>query len=806
MFSSYFKIAFRNIRRHKVYSIINIVGLAVGMACAIFILMWVQYEFSFDRYHENAARIYRLTSNFNFGTFKGPYAVSNHPAGPTLQRDYPEVEKAVRFHAVWGQSLVQHKDKKNFEHGLFYADDTVFDVFSFPLIKGDSKSALTTAYSVVITEDMAKKYFDSEDPIGQTIKISNIEHSNLENESNFRVTGVLKNVQSNSHFSFNMLLSFETIYHDNEKQRDKWTGDLNNYTYLLLAPNIDHKELEKKFPILVDNHLKQEFKDIGAGMDFFLQPLTDIHLRSKLKADFSYKIDILVVYAFLTIAGLVLIIACINFINLTTARSAGRAREVGVRKALGAARSKLITQLMIESFVLSVVALILALGLVEIFLPLFRSLFESDISFEYVSKPAMIAGFIGLAVFVGLIAGIYPAIFLSAFHPVNTLKDAFGKGYRNARFRSLLVVVQFTIAIVMIIGSVIIFNQFRYMNNKTLGFDKEQVVVLKIVDNSIKGSIESIKAELNSHSSIAGVAFTSHPPGMGGRANVFKPQGYSYEQMQMMDAVSVDSDFMSVMGIEVVAGRNFSRDFVDDRHQAVLINETAAKQFGWDEAVGRTITELDDKMPTKTIVGVVKDFHIRSLYNPIEPLYIENEAEKFNLVMIKIRPDNVSEAMQFLEKKWKKIDSSQMFDYWFLDEEFDRLYRDVKRLSTIFSYFTLLAIVIACLGLFGLASFTAEQRTREIGIRKALGASVPDVLIMLSKTFIKWVLVANIIAWPIAYYISNDWLEDYPYRINMNLGVFVIAGFLALVIALLTVSWQAVKSARANPVDALRYE
>ena len=293
---------------------------------------------------------------------------------------------------------------------------------------------------------------------------------------------------------------------------------------------------------------------------------------------------------------------------------------------------------------------------------------------------------------------------------------------------------------------------------------------------------------------------------MGARANVFKPQGYSYEQMQMMDAVSVDSDFMSVMGIEVVAGRNFSRDFVDDRYQAVLINETAVKQFGWDEAVGKTITELDDKMPTKTIVGVVKDFHIRSLYNPIEPLCIENEAEKFNLVMIKIRPDSVSEAMRFLEKKWKKIDTSQMFDYWFLDEGFDHLYRDVKRLGTIFSYFTLLAIIIACLGLFGLASFTAEQRTKEIGIRKALGASVPDILIMLSKTFIKWVLVANIIAWPIAYYISNDWLEDYPYRINMNPGIFVIAGFLALVIALLTVSWQAVKTARANPVDALRYD
>jgi len=806
MFSNYFKIAFRNIRRHKVYSIINIIGLAVGMACTIFILMWMQYEFSFDRYHENAERIYRLTSDFNFGTLKGPYAVSNHPAGPTLQRDYPEVEKAVRFHAVWGRSLVQHKDKKFFENDLLYADNTVFDVFSFPLIKGDRRSVLTRAYSVVINEDMAKKYFDSEDPIGKTIKIRNIVHSNLEKESNFRVTGVVKNVRPNSHFMFDMLLSFETIYHDNEKQRDKWTGDLNNYTYLLLAPNINYKELEKKFPALVDNHLQQEIKDIGAGMGLFLQPLTDIHLRSKLKADFSYKIDILVVYAFLTIAGLVLIIACINFINLSTARSAGRAREVGVRKALGAAQSKLITQFMIESFVLSVVALVLALGLVEIFLPLLRSLFESEMSFDYVSKPAMMASFVGLAVFVGFIAGIYPALFLSAFHPVNTLKGALSTGYRNSRLRSLLVVVQFIIAIVMIIGAVIIFNQFRYMNNKTLGFDKEQVVILKIVDNSIKRSIESIKAELSSHSSIKGVAFTSHPPGMSARANVFKPQGYSYEQMQMMDAVSVDSDFISVMGIEVVAGRNFSRDFIDDRHQAILINETAAKQFGWVEAVGKTITELDDKMPTKTIVGVVKDFHIRSLYNPIEPLYIENEAEKFNLVVIKIRPDSVSEAMHFLEKKWKKIDSSQMFDYWFLDEGFDRLYRDVKRLSTIFSCFTLLAIVIACLGLFGLASFTAEQRTKEIGIRKALGASVPDILIMLLKTSIKWVLVANIIAWPIAYYVSNDWLEDYPYRIKMNPGIFVIAGLLALLIALITVSYQAVKAARANPVDALRYE
>ncbi len=805
MFANYLKTAVRNICRHKVHSAINIAGLAVGMACAITILLWVRFELSFDRYHEHADRIYRLATDLHFGTLDGKFAVSNHPAGPTLQRDYPEVEKAVRFHPVWGQSLVRYRDKEFVERDIFYADNTVFDVFTFPLIRGDSGSALAAAYSVVMTENTARKYFGVEDPVGKVIKIGNVQHADLDNDTGFTVTGVMRNVPANSHFTFEMLISFETIYRDNERQRNRWTGDIDNYTYLLLAPNTDYKELDKKLPALVDRYLEDEIKAVGANMDFFLQPLPRIHLHSRLKAEISYG-DILAVYTFIIVAALIIIIAGINFMNLATARSAGRAREVGIRKALGADRRALVTQFMGESVVLSIVASVLVMGLVELLLPLFRSQFLWKVDFENVYTASTIGGLFGLAILAGCLAGSYPALFLSSFQPMQTLKGGLAAGACRARIRGLLVVLQFTISIFMIIATMVVFSQFHYMQNKALGFDSEQVLVLKFTNRFIRQSIDSVKAQLKSHSSISGVAFTSHQPGRHARRNVFAPEGFSYDQMKEMDAVSVDSDFVPTMEIEMAAGRNFRSGQATENEQAILINQTAARQFGWTDAVGKTITELTQGLPKKTIVGVMKDFHQRNLYNPIEPLYIENDPEKFAYVLVKIRPGHVSEAMGFLRKKWKEIDSSNTFDHWFLDEGFEEHYGVMRKLGNLLLSFTLLAVIIACLGLFGLAAFTAEQRTREIGIRKALGASVSDIVLLLSKAFAKWVLLANVIAWPLAYLVSQDWVEDYPYRIAVKPAFFVAAGLAALIIALATVSWQAVKAARANPVDALRYE
>jgi putative ABC transport system permease protein len=808
MILNYFKTAVRNIWRHRVHSILNITGLAVGMACTITILLWVRYEFSFDRYHKNAERIYRLATDFHFGTFQGKYAVSNNPAGPTLQRDYPEVEKAVRFHQVWGSTIVRYKDRKFVQQGMFYADNTVFDVFTLPLLDGDPDSALTAAYSVVITRGVAVKYFGEENPLGKVITISNATHKNLNNEPNFTVTGVIEKLPPNSQFTFDMLLSYETFFVHNEKQRGRWTGNFDNYTYLLLAPNTDYRELETKFPAMVKRHLEKDVQDLGASFDLFLQPLSRIHFYSKLKGDIAYPGIIEAVVAFIGIAVLILIIACINFMNLSTARSAGRAREIGIRKSLGADRSALVVQFMGETVVFSMISLFLALGLVELLMPLYGSIFPWEVKFENVYSPGKIAGFFALAGMVGVVAGSYPAFLMSAFQPLSALKGVYGKGAGKSSLRSLLVVFQFSVSIALIFATVVCFRQFDFLQNKAFGFNREQVVVVNIVDPSIRGHTESIMAELKQHSGIAGVTFTSHYPGRSARRNVFSPQGFAYENMQMMDAISVDPDFVPTMDIELAAGRNFSSGHATESSRTILINEAAARQFGWTPltAVGKTITELTGNMVEKTIVGVVKDYHQRNLFNTIEALYIEKEPKLFRFVLIKIRPGSISETMGFLERNWKEIDSSGTFDYGFLDEGLAASYRDIKKLGMLFIGFTGIAIIIACMGLFGLAMFYAEQRTREIGIRKALGATVSDIALMLSKSFVKWVLVANIFAWPLAYWFTKDWLEDYPYRIDVGVGLYALAGLLALAIALLTVSYQTIKAARGNPVDALRYE
>jgi putative ABC transport system permease protein len=815
MFSNYFKMALRNIRRHKVYSIINIVGLTVGIAGTILILMWLQYEFSFDRYHENFDRIYRLASNWDAGKWQGRYAPSNHAVGPTMQKEYPEVVKACRFRPIWSGAVTQYNNKKFREEGIFYADQSVFDMFTFAMITGDPGSALATAHSVVITEDIAQKYFNRENPVGKTLKMAfqdwdvfgnSFVASNAELEAT--VTGVIKNVPRNSHFTFNMLLSFETLYHYNKKQRGRWWGDLTNYTYLLIRKRSDPILLEKKFSKLIYKHIGEDLKATKGKIEYFLEPLKRIHLYSDVKWDISKYGSIAHVYTFSAIALFILLIACINFMNLSTARSANRAREVGVRKAVGAHRGNLINQFLGESFLLSIISLILALGLVELFLPIFRSLSGSDLTFNYLIDSQLLAAFIGLVLFVGFIAGSYPALFLSAFQPVRIFSGRLKSGAANAHFRNVLVVTQFTISIGLIAGTVIIFYQLNYMRHKDLGFNKERMVVLRILDDTVRQSIDTVKEELQNHSGITGTTVSSMPPGYGARSNVFLPQGFSLDRIQMMGSISIDSDFIPIIGLEVVAGRNFSSEIATDQSKSILINQTAARQFGWDDPIGKSIRELNNWNTTKTVIGVVRDFHVESLHHKISPLLIESEPSQYRFILIKIRSESLPETLSFLREKWKEFDPTETFDYWFLDESesFTWQYQSEQRLSKMFSYFALLAIFITCLGLLGLASFTAEQRTKEIGIRKAMGASISSITLLLLRRFAKWILIANIIAWPIAYLAMNRWLQNFAYRINIGLGAFILAGTIVLVIALLTITLQAIKAARANPVDALGYE
>jgi putative ABC transport system permease protein len=804
MFFNYLKTALRNIQQHRIHSFLSIFGLSTGMACAIVIAQWARFEFSFDRYHQKAERIYRLATDFNFGNLQGGTATSNHPAGPTLQRDYPEVEKAVRFHRVWGQSLVRFRNKAFMEKQMLFADPTVFDVFSFRLRDGDPRSALAAPYTVVLTADAAAKYFGREDPLGKTIHIRNPIHPGLQQPPPFIVTGVMDNVPVNSHFTFSMLLSFETIYQHNEFQRGRWTGDIDNYTYLLLAPDCTPGLLAPKLPALVQTHLEPEVKQAGADFELFLQPLTRIHLYSNLMAELGDQNHIYKVVTLMLTALLLMVIAGINFISLSSARAAGRAREIGIRKALGADRTALTCQFMGESVLLAVASLLVALGLVDLLSPLFRSLLPWKVDLGGIHAPAHLAVFFLLAVGWGVAAGVYPAVLLVAVRPGSYQKERVGAG--RSRFRDGLVVFQFGVSIALMVVTVVVLRQFEHMSTKGLGFDRERTLVVQIVDDELRSAHSSLRGALMGHSGVMGVAFTSHEPGRHARVNVFAPEGFSLRDMQRMDAVSVDEGYVPTLGIRIAAGRNFSADRASENRRAVLINVAAARKFGWDEALGKSVLELSHGASGKTVIGVTEDFHQRNLYNRIEPLYLEYDPSRFNYALIKLRPGSVSDTMDDIETLWKTIAPSKIFESWFLEEGYDAHYGPIKRIGEILLGFTLLALLIACLGLYGLSAFTAEACTREIGIRKSFGASRADIFLLMVRAFLKWVLAANLLGWPLACWFSRDLLAGFPYRVDIGAGIFIAAGLIALLISLATVARQALKAADKNPVDALRYE
>ncbi len=798
MLKNYLKIAFVNLRKHKAFSFVNIFGLAIGMTCCILIATYVFHELSYDKFHEKADRIYRLRSELKISGEHLDIPKSSPPMADYLVQNYPEVIDASRFRSL-GRVSVRYRDNLNYEDHIFFADNSVFDIFTFPLVKGDPQAALNTAHSVVISEDMAKKYFGAEDPIDKVL--------NINNQSDFTVTGVMKNVPHNSHFNFNMFCSFKTYAQNNKRDMQSWLS-INNYTYILLEKGADYKQMEQKLPEMIEKRAGAMLRLAKAEMILSLQPLTTIHLRSDLMQEISGNSNIVYVYIFSAIALFILVIACINFMNLSTARSANRAKEVGLRKVLGADRGKIIRQFLSESILNSIVACILALLLVDLTLPLFRSISGFDLRIDYAENYWLIPSLVGLALFVGLIAGSYPAFFLSAFQPTRVLKGELKSGRAGTLFRSALVIVQFTISIALIVGTIVVFNQLNYMKNKKLGFQKEQVVIIPISDDSTLDSLRPVKQELENHTGIIGVAASSHVPGQMTYVNPFIPEGFTLDHMQYMGELYIDHEFIPTMGIEIVAGRNFSEEFTTDTLESVIINETAVKKFGWEKPVGKTIGDVSvsQKIKRYTVVGVVKDFHTESLRKKISPLFIGCTSHIFNSLSVRIKTENIPATLSFLESKMRQIDPFRPFDYAFLDDSFDSQYRSEERLSRVFSYFAILAVFIACLGLFGLASFTAEQRTKEIGIRKILGASVSGVALLLSKEFTKWVLIANAIAWPIAYFASRLWLQGFAYRTNLTLTTFIVSMAISFFIALLTVSYQAMRTAIANPVDSLRYE
>jgi ABC-type antimicrobial peptide transport system permease subunit len=768
--------------RQKVFSLINIAGLAIGMAICILIFLWVQDELNYDRFHENANNIYRVVMHDqNYGV---KWPVVSIPVGPALEQDFPEVVHSARVSDFRG--LIKLEDKKFDEIGA-YVDPSFLDIFSFPFERGNPETALTSPLSIVISQKIAEKFFGSENPLGKNLI--------LNQDLDLTVTGVMRDIPENSYFDLDFLAPFE-IFEQRDRDPTNW-GRFQLYTYILLQDNSNLEELGEKVAGLLQQH------DVRSGPRLELEALTRIHLYANDGGG-----DIRYIYIFSIIAVFILAIACINFMNLTTARSSTRAIEIGMRKVTGAKRIDLVKQFFGESVLIALIALAFAITLVFLLLPTLNNLANKQLSLNPQGNWIIIFGFVGIVLFAGFLAGSYPSLFLSALKPVNILRGTLiptRGGAKRALFRKVLVVCQFGISIFLIISTFIIFKQLHFINHRNLGYQKDHIITVPLRGNASL-QYEAFKNELLRDSRITHAAATSEVPVLIGKIHMgYEWEGKDPEKESRMYEVLVDHDFIKTLNMTIVEGRDFSKEYTTDTAEAFVLNEAAVKYYDIESPVGKDFS-FDDRKGK--IIGIVKDFHFRPLQEEIEPLVMFIEPEKFNYLCVMIGSE-VSElpgAIKYIESAWNKFVPLFPFQYSFLDATFDRLYRSEQKTGRIFGYFTFLAIFISCLGLFGLAAQIAEQRTKEIGIRKVMGATVAGITLLLTRDFMKWVFVANVIAWPTAYFAMNMWLQNYAYRTGMGIGLFFLAAVIALFIAFLTVSFQTIRAAVADPVESLRYE
>ena len=795
MFNNYIKIAFRNLVNHKVYTSINILGFAVGLAACLLIYQFISYEFSFDRFHSKGEQIYRLNEIQSFGGIEPQHvALSMYPMGPTMKDDFPEVINFTRV--ATGPTLLQYQETRIMLDEAIRVDPAFFEMFDFQLIYGDRNTLLNKTNSAVLTESSALKLFNSTDVIGKTV---------LVRDKAFEVTGIMQNVPQNSHLQFDVIYNFEP--ENDELWMDNWGGNW-LVTYLQLAPNADVNALNSKFKPYLERHIGPGATDY---YELYLQQLFDVHLGSaNVTHDYRNwkKFDRTYNYIFGILAIFVLAIASINFMNLSTARAANRAKEVGIRKTIGAFRSQLIRQFLGESLIFSLISLCLAVAIAELCLPQLNSIIDRELTISVLTKPDLMASLLAVTVLAGLLSGIYPAIFLSSFKPVKVLKGSAGVNItdtgKQSPLRNILVVSQFTIAIVFIIGTILTIQQLNFMRAKNPGFNREQVLLIDMNTTANK-KYDVLKREFRNLGGVKDVTGSMQRLGnnihqMGIRiATVDSLTGMSPSQL------SVDYNYLSFYEIELAEGRAFSEEYSTERQSAFIINETLAEKLGWDSPLGKSL-RLGGDDSLGTIIGVVKDFNFNSMHHKIESLVLNVRDWGYSEMSVKVLPENMTETIAALQQKWNRIVPDHPFQYSFLDEHFEQLYRSDKQVTEIVGIIAALAIFIACLGLFGLSTIITKQRTKEISIRKVLGASVPSLCLMLSKHFVLLTGIANLIAWPLAYVILSRWLENFAYRVEINWWIFAIAGTAVLVISLITVSWQAIKAALANPVKSLRYE
>ncbi|MFH1194892.1 MAG: ABC transporter permease [bacterium] len=806
MFKNYLTITLRNLRKYKGYSFINIFGLAVGIAVCILIMLFVQDELNYDRFHEKSDRVFRLCLDARAGEIAEQGVTTCAPLAETLVREIPEVETAVRFRN-YGFPVFRYGEKAFSEERVFWADSSLFDVFTIPFLKGNPKTVLSQLNALIITETMAKKYFGEENPIGKII--------NSDNRFDYIVTAVVKDMPDNSHFHFDFIASLARY---NDTRSPIWFNN-NWYTYVVLREGVSWQDVEKKINPALTKYYKpqieaafqttwEELVKNGAKYNFNLQPVTDIHLNSHYAQELEPNSSMANVYIFSLIALAILCIACFNFMNLSTARYSSRAKEVGIRKTLGSDFGQLVRQFLSESIILVFVSTIISILLVYLLLPVFNDISGKEITLNLFNNFYALPSLLLLILFVGSAAGIYPAFFLASFKPMTVLGGKFKDGSRGKAFRSGLVIFQFSISIILIIGTVIVYGQLNYMQNKNLGYEKEQLLVIHKTDD-LGNSIDAFKNELRKNPNVKYLTNSVQLPGMNYGDNLFESRVNGKSYRQLLRQGYADYDFASTFKIKMADGRYYSRERAVDADNSIVLNEAAVKSLRLKNPIGTEIYEtgIGDETRILKVVGIMKDFHFQSLHQQIEPLamrLLTQGAARYTTV--RLSTENIRQSVESIKSIWDSYAGNQQFEYTFFNEDYDRLYKSEERTSKLFVTFSILAIMIGCLGLFGLAAYTAEKRTKEIGIRKVLGASIQSILVLLSKEFMKWIVIANVVSWPIAYYLMNTWLQDFAYRIDIGFMVFLFAGGSALIIAIITVSIQAIKTAIANPVESLKYE
>jgi putative ABC transport system permease protein len=790
MIGNLLKTALRHIRKHPGYSLLNIIGLSLGIASALFLIIYISDEISYDRYHENSDRIYRVSSKITEPDDQFIWNVAQIPMGPQVAQDYPEVESYTRFINM-PRDLYKYEDKEFVEDNFYYADSTVFDIFTFKVLRGDVRSAVSSPGKIVLTETAAARYFGSYDPINKTLTQGN---------NSYEVTGIIEDVPHNSHFRFDALTARNNL----PKQIGSW-GSFGVFTYLLFPENMDVKAFEIKMQGMYDAYMKSGFGPINVKIEYILEPITKIHLYSTNPGEPEPTGSITYVYIFGIVAIFLVLIAAMNYMNLATARSTRRAREVGLRKVAGSRRSVLILQFLSESVTFTVISLLISILLLIVLLPKFNIIAGKSFDLGILYSPVVLLTIISVILIAGLVGGSYPAFFLSGFSPTTVLKGEDKKGSAGSLFRKILVIIQFTISTVMIICTMVVFKQLNYLKNMDQGFDQANIISLQLNNRDMVRKYPVLKQTLLENNNINYVTSTDTPMGEGSGKLLFSVETDQGMSERGINFAFVDHDFIEALGIRIIEGRDFSEDMPSDTLYGVVVNETFVKRMGWSEPIGKKIEAGDENTLRARVIGVMNDYHQTGMYNEIESLLLAYDNSN-NIIYIKLSGNNNQQTLNFIESTWKEIFPDQPFAYTYLSERFNRQFEADEKRGMIFTMFTILAILIACIGLFGLASYNVEQRTKEIGIRKVFGANEGIVIRLIAKDFLILVSIAIILAIPVAYYFMSNWLENYVYRSRIGIPLLLFAAVLTTLITFITISYKSYQASILNPANSLKIE